>query len=514
MEASALALRPLLRRIALFCQIGGGRRLRSYQEAVAQAVLDSVFGQAGRSIVVVFPRQSGKNELQAQLEAYLLLLFSPFAVEMVKVSPTWKPQTLNAMRRLERVLARNLFTRGRYLKESGHIFRLGKARLIFLSGAPSANVMGVTANLLLECDEAQDIQIEKWDREFAPMAASTNATRLFCGTAWTADTLLARELHLARQAEAQDSGRRAFVLTADQVAQEVPTYGKYVAEQVARLGRFHPLVRTQYFSEEIDNQSNFFTAERLQLMRGDHPPELQPNGQDDYAFCLDVGGADRALLSGGELGAVPTPPQEDAHPHDSSVLTIFRLDWASSLDPLMGAPTYRVVNRLVWSGLAHTALYARLLALAESWAPRYFIVDASGIGAGLAEFLGRRLGKILLPFVFTAQSKSKLGWDFLAIIESGRYKEYCSEDAELRRWQEWFFRQAQGCQMQVLPGAERRLQWGVPANRRDPLTNELLHDDLLLSAALCAVLEDKVMGFSPSCVIQPADPLQSYWEVV
>ncbi len=512
MNETAPALASLLRHLPRFCELGGGLRLRRYQRAAAQAVLDSVFGRAGRSIVLVFPRQSGKNELQAQLEAYLLLLFSPFSVEMVKVSPTWKPQTLNAMRRLERALDRNLLTRRRYTKESGHIFRLGKARLIFLSGSPTANVMGATANLLLECDEAQDIHIEKWDRDFAPMAASTNATRLFCGTAWTVNTLLARELRLARQAELQDGVRRAFVLTADEVAQEVPAYGQYVAEQVARLGRFHPLVRTQYFSEEIAAQSQFFTPERLQGMCGDHPPESTPNGRDDYAFCLDVGGADRALL-GESAAAFSDVPAAPNRAHDSSALTIFRLDVTSVADALIGAPTYRVVHRCVWSGLGQMALYARLVALAECWAPRYVVIDASGLGAGLAEFLGRRLGKAVIPFVFTAQSKSKLGWDFLAIIESGRYKEYRPEQGDLRRLQEWFFRQAEGCEMDISPGVERRLQWGVPPSRRDPLTHEPLHDDLLISAALCAVLEDKTVGAALSRVILPVDPLQSYGEV-
>jgi len=512
MEATLAALKTLLGDVQRFAQVAGGRTLRSYQQGVAQAVLDSVFACAGRSIVVVFPRQSGKNELQAQIEAYLLLLFSPFAVEMVKVSPTWKPQTLNAMRRLERVLDRNLLTRGRYVKESGHIYRLGKARLIFLSGSPTANVMGVTASLLLTCDEAQDIQIEKWDREFAPMAASTNATRLFCGTAWTADTLLARELRTARQAEAQDGIRRAFVLTAEQVAREVPLYGKHVAEQVARLGRFHPLVRTQYFSEEIEAQSSFFTPERLQLLRGEHPAEGRPNGEEDYAFCLDVGGADRALLSA-EPGLVDARPGE-SDSHDSSVLTIFRLDPRSLSDPLIGAPTYRVVNRRVWTGVRQADLYAQLLALVEAWAPRYLVIDASGLGAALAEFLARRLGRVVIPFVFTAQSKSKLGWDFLALVESGRYKEYQTQEETLRRWQEWFFRQAQGCQMEIQPGPERRLQWGVPSGRRDPLTHQPLHDDLLISAALCAVLDDQAAGEARSSVIQAADPLECYKEVV
>jgi hypothetical protein len=61
-----------------------------------------------------------------------------YHTEMVKVSPTWKPQSLNAMRRLERVLSRNLLTRGQWRKESGYIYPAGElAHLLFIRLARS-----------------------------------------------------------------------------------------------------------------------------------------------------------------------------------------------------------------------------------------------------------------------------------------------------------------------------------------------------------------------------------------
>ncbi|TLM99583.1 hypothetical protein FDZ74_17800, partial [bacterium] len=78
-------------------------RLRKYQEAALEAAVHSVMAHLGWTLVVMFPRQSGKNELQAQLEAFLLAKLQDTDAELVKVSPTWKPQSLNAMRRLERV---------------------------------------------------------------------------------------------------------------------------------------------------------------------------------------------------------------------------------------------------------------------------------------------------------------------------------------------------------------------------------------------------------------------------
>src|SRR4030042_655393 len=119
--------RLAMRDITLFTQVGA-LRLRSYQCDVARAVLRSVFTGAGDSLVVVLPRQSGKNELQAHIEAMLLLLNSESKGEMVKISPTWKPQSQNAMHRLERVLSANILTRNRWEKHSGYIYSIGTAR--------------------------------------------------------------------------------------------------------------------------------------------------------------------------------------------------------------------------------------------------------------------------------------------------------------------------------------------------------------------------------------------------
>ena len=244
-------IRKLLSDPVVFAQHASQLTLRSYQQAVARAVVDSITRRRGLTMVVMFPRQSGKNELQAQLETYLLMLYSEDGGELVKVSPTWKPQAQNAMRRLERVLEKNLLTRGSWEKESGYLYRVGRAQMAFFSGAPEANIVGATASLLLEVDEAQDISIEKYDRAIAPMAACTNATRVLWGTAWTGDTLLARELKAARAAESRDGLRRVFTLSAEQVAAEVPEYGGMWRSRWRALAGTIRMVRTQYFNEEI-----------------------------------------------------------------------------------------------------------------------------------------------------------------------------------------------------------------------------------------------------------------------
>ena len=517
-------IKRLLQSPAVFSQFGSGLKLRRYQQVVAEAILDSVVNCRGETFVVMFPRQSGKNELQAQLESYLLVLYSDLDVEIVKVSPTWKPQTQNAMRRLERVLKRSSLARYFWKKESGYIYCVFTARMIFLSGAPASSVVGATATHLLECDEAQDVGTSKWDKEFAPMAASRNATRVFWGTAWTSKTFLARELRAARQAESRDGRQRAFVLTADDVRLEVPDYGKFVDGQIARLGRNHPMVRTQFFSEEIDSEGGMFPSARQALMRGTHPPLDSPPPQaapfaagrgaggegiqgysSVYCILLDVAGEVESRSDAGE-GASSSAYALASPVRDSTALTVVEVDLSTLANDLVQAPSYRVVNRQQWVGVKHTLLYRQIIDIAERWAARHLVVDATGVGAGLTSFLDKALPGRVIPFVFTQKSKSDLGWSFLAVIETGRYKEYSTprgDGAECFRLQQIFWQQVESCQSQILDGPGKVMRWGVPDGFRDPLTSELVHDDLLISASLVAVLDSLTWGLARSRVTSP-----------
>jgi len=353
----------VLASVAGFVRQSSGMRLRAYQEDAALAIVKSVVERSGLTFVVVFPRQSGKNELQAQIKAYLLRLFCPYEVEMVKISPTWKPQSLNAMRRLERVLNNNRLTRDIWEKEQGYIYRIGKARIFFLSGSPTANVVGATASLLLSRDEAQDVPIDKWDKEINPMAASTNATRVFWGTAWTNQTLLRREMELAGQAEQSDGRRRVFRLTADEVRREVPAYGLFVDGEIAGLGRGHPFVRSQFFCEDVATEGGRFPARLQALMQGEHSWEDRARAGADaqtpagggVAFLIDVGGEAGAADDRSEAWQLSFLPGGG---HDAATLTIVEVDLEPLADPLIAAPRYRVVHRRSWQGAGQVQLYA------------------------------------------------------------------------------------------------------------------------------------------------------------
>ena len=491
-------------------------KLRSYQQEVARAVINSVRDRQGLSFVVMFPRQSGKNELQAQLESYLLTCLGCSGAEIIKISPTWRPQSQNAMYRLESILKNGALTNFVWQKDGGYIYRIGRARISFLSGEPQAHIVGATASILLEVDEAQDVLISKYDKEIAPMAASTNATRVFWGTAWTSQTLLAREMRLARQLEKEDGIQRVFHIDGEQVAREVPAYDAFLREQIQRLGRFHPMVRTQFFSEEIDEDAGMFPASRQQFMHGSHPAVQSPQPGRIYAFLIDVGGEESAHTM--------TDAQMDsaALEHDSTALTIVEVDLATLADDILKAPTYRVMLRRVWQGAGQPQLFSQFKSLVDVWKPRRIIVDATGIGAGLSAYLQKAYPSRVRPFIFNASSKSNLGWDFLSVCDTGRFKDHAPNPAEVN--QQLFWRQVTACQMETNPGPGHRIRWGVPDGASDPAVtpsagsstrnagtgHQPIHDDLLISAAMCALLDGEKWS-RPSLAatfILACDPLE------
>jgi hypothetical protein len=462
-ELWPLGVRRLLRDPELFSRHVIGRALRPYQLEALRAILDSILGRKGLTFTVMMARQMGKNELSAHLECYLLNLFRRRGGVIIKAAPTFRPQLLLSRLRLLEVLD-NPWNRGRYRLRSGNLFELERARLLLLSGAPTANVVGATASILLEIDEAQDFLPAKYDRDFRPMGATANVTTVLYGTAWAEDSLLEREKQRNLEEERQDGLRRHFQYDWRALAALLPEYEQYVSQERERLGQMHPLFLTQYELQPLHDGGRLFSAEQRLLLQGEHERQEEPSPGCRYVAGIDLGGFSLAAES--EPGQNADQAVRRLEPwRDSTVITIAAIEGGPQ-------PLLRVVQHYWWTGRSHRQMHEQMLALLRRWGVCRAAVDATGLGAGLAEFLKAALGERILPVTFTPARKSQLGYALLAAVNCGRLQLYRQDgSAECQE----FWRQARAARASVRPN--RSLSFFVPAEEG--------HDDFLSSLALC-----------------------------
>ncbi len=434
-------------------------QLRPYQREVATAILDSVFGKKGLTFSVEIARQGGKNELSAQVELALLTLFMAEPRNLVKCSPTFKPQTVISMMRLKDRLNDSGFA-GIWESELGYIVKLGSARAIFLSADESASVVGNTAHLLLEIDESQDVGKDKYTKEFKPMGATTNCTCVHYGTTWDDSTLLEEVKQSNLELERRDGVRRHFRYDWQDVARYNPDYLAYVLSERERLGENHPLFLTQYRLLPIHGGGGFLSVQQREQLRGEHPRLRRGEAGRTYVAGIDLAGEE-------ETEALISNPGRDA-----TVVTIGELEFPAG-DGVVKEPRLRVVEHYRWTGKKHTELYAQLVDILKNvWRCRRVAVDATGVGEPVASFLRKALGSRVAPFTFTQRSKSELGFNLLAAVNSGRLKIYQADGSEECQvfWEEMeqaksSYRPNQTMNFYVEPGRG--------------------HDDFLMSLALC-----------------------------
>ena len=479
-----------------------GCLLRSYQAEALRTIYIAVRKRRGGCYTVTFPRQSGKNETQAQLESAVMAANRHRGGAIIKLLPTEKNQGEVSRKRLEGVL------RGEDGQNAGNIRSLktktvcGPTEVRYLSAGRGSAIVGATADLMLEVDEAQMVPPEKYDREAAPMAAANNAVQVFWGTVWDDRTLLARQSRLALKEEEQNGIRHFFRTTAAEVAKEVPEYSAFLQGQIEGLGREHPAVRTQFFCEEISALTGMFTPERCSQMRGDHLPHKEPVRDSSYVFLIDIAGADEMSLRDKQNYGF-------SDRRDATVLTICSVSLPENESGSMGRPepVWRVAARRYYRNMPADMLQEAVSQEVRFWDPVRIVLDHTGLGCMLSEYLDHAFPGICRSYDITPAVKTKMAWGFLAMVNTGRWLEYHVDELEPLHspckpgrdaWelltdpallQQMFFRELQACRLE--PGANSQtVRWGVPKGTRDPATGRYIHDDLVMSAALAALCGD------------------------
>lgn len=473
------AFRQYQRSMAPFSRDVVGVPLYPYQVEWADYALQVVAERRNETVCVEMPRQSGKNETSAQLETALLARSGRAGGDIVKCAPTFKPQIVNSKARFAarstQALQRLPFLK--FKPSMGYIYQCGLASIQFLSAEKNASVVGATASLLLEVDEAQDVDRTVFNKNFSPMRASTGAPVVAYGTTWTDDTLLEE---FKRSVEEGRTPGKVFRVLPEIVADANPAYGDFVDAEVKRLGRDHPLIRTQYFLEALPQAGRMLKPDQLRSLAGEHKRQEKRAGEAQIVAGLDFAGADEVA---GELVSLGTGGR------DSVALTIAAVEWATVAEGLI-VPHARILDRYEWTNVNPVTLHSALYDILQNrWRVDRVHCDDTGVGAASTAFLAGALNKhservIGVTFDGAWNAHTRLAFQYIAAVLGMRLKDYTPgfdpvevatteapdrDDVTRHAW--W---QRAHAKLDGRPG--QRVKAYVPENEG--------HDDLLLSELL------------------------------
>lgn len=511
MNRIAAAAHDVLADIKLFSNHVIDLPLYDYQLEPLKAILRSIINGRGDEFLLIFSRQSGKNEAVAQLLVYLMNIYQREGGNIV--FGALGDGIGRGVRRLEDRL-QNSWNVGRWKRHAQPTRRTyGACAVVFLSTHINAAARGETAHHLMIIDELQDQNAAHLEAVFTPMRASTNCTAVYLGTVRTTyDALWTKKRQLEALTE-QDHIQRVFVVGPTRITAENPNYANFLRQQEQKYGRHHPIIASEYHLEPLDRDSALFPARRILLMTGSHLQQKTPDPGKTYIATLDVAGIDE--------GATDPVKALDNPARDYTAVTIHEIEH----NPNRDRPFYTAVDVMIDHGTPHfredenqPSLSKQILAYLEHWNIAHLIADASGVGEGLTDWLAERLGNNRVSAIkFSRPLKAQIGTRFLSIIETGRFKYFAQQTEFDDAW--WFFQQAEHCTYDLPPTGvfEIDLKWYVPANRKvsTPTGMEFLHDDRLLSAALIAKADELIVdgaisvGSARSIVLAGENPLDN-----
>lgn len=422
--------------------------LRLYQGNVLWCLLRGIDEAPGETFTVMFPRQSGKNEISAWLVVNRLIGRHRDGGSVVVVAPTLNPQAQISFERTLRHLRPWASLNGVRFGVEGNTIRCGAATATFLSGSPDANVAGHTASALLIGDEAQDLDEDWFNRQFRPMTASTGAPIVLFGTPWQGDSLLEKAVERNRTRDAEMAASAApgkftarhYEVAVNTIDEEAGGYERFVEQQRELLGGQHPIFLSQYELRASAGAGRLLGEPQLRALEGAFPGLDMPSPGERYCAGLDLAG--------------------EGADGDASVLTVARMD----------GRTCEVVAVWRWRGHPFAFVQDAVARLAREWSFERLLCDASGMGAPITATLRAALGDLVDGFTFTERSKSELGFELLAAAGTGTLRIAQPTSPGLQAlWSE-----LRACRVDRRQGGT--IGWSAPGRE---------HDDCVASLALC-----------------------------
>jgi hypothetical protein len=384
--------------------------------------------RSGKIVPIRSARQTMKNEVSATVQLRCFHRFRSVGGNYIRTAPTYKPQVVNSKRRLEKMLRADPLIKKWDTKE-GYIYEVGNVSVTFLSSGPMANVVGDTADIGLDIDEAHKVDAGKFEEDFAPMTAWAGCPSFMFGVAADKSDLLYHYLQLAKE-----NGGDYLEFPAEVWIEINPNYRRHYEERVRTLGEDHPVILTQYRLIDIDPVGGYLRPHQIaSLLDSDHnrtpapvDPPLGTIPEYYYLVTIDIGGEAEEEIE--------DPYEQSEGGRDSTFALIWQVDLGDMRNEF---PKCRLMDAYQWTGKQYQAdegspwlgQQETLLAILNMWKPKRTVVDSRGIGHQVAKYLSKRYEGVM-EYSATTESVSEDCYGLLALLNNDRVKFWRNDDSE------------------------------------------------------------------------------------
>jgi hypothetical protein len=410
------------------------RALRPLQSDIIKRVERHINAHNSGVMVILCPRQIGKNEMSAVLQMRHLIRnqFSKYRSIWIRTAPTHEPQIVVSKRRLEVVtmLDRKNFSHYPLLnkpiiKSEGYIWRVGNATVEFMSSGPHSNVVGATASECLDMDEAHKILKDKFDEDFSPFTASTSAGSLLWGVA--SDGLDAMEWYKQKNIE---QGRPDLnICYPVEHWMDNPKYENYVNDRVRALGWDHPIIKTQFRLIPVSNEGTFLNKTQVRsLCDSQHDRQTSPRPGVQYEMVIDLAAGNEDFDSKNLNNLVDTEENRDITATDSTVVWVYEVTQERAQNNIY--PVCNLVELYHWTGKPLPDQEREITELIQYWKVSKVTVDGVGVGRQLAESLEQKFGTYMInKYIANQTSISEDLFDLLARLNYGAVKMFRNDSS-------------------------------------------------------------------------------------
>lgn len=404
------------------------RPLRLLQSEIIKRVENFVDAHQGGVMTIRSSRQTGKNEMAAVIQRRHLCYkqHSKTISSWIRTAPTYNPQIVNSKRRLDQILELNskgiithpLFFNKRLKKSEGYIYQVGNATIEFLSSGKQSNVVGATASECLDMDEAHKINKAKFDEDFMPFTASTNAATLLWGVA--ADEMDTLQWYVNKNEEEKEKHLNLFY-PCDMWAECVPTYAAHLEGRIKALGWDHPIIKTQYRLIPVSHEGTFVNASQARnLFNSEHQRLMRPRPNRVYEMLIDIAAGNENFNPEGSFDRFDTDSNEATNT-DSTVVWIYEVQDEMTTNNVF--PIVHMVSLNWWTGVPLPQQLEELKELINFWKVQKATVDAVGVGRQIAEDLEQTFGPFMInKYVASSSTISDDCFDMLARLNYSAIK--------------------------------------------------------------------------------------------